>query len=202
MDEISDIKTSRAEALSRRINKISEKFAEKLNDATALICATDDLEIDTGKVIQEIKDLPASNAQFNLDLLPQILNLENMMSDMKYIRGTLRENTDIGRKLLNVISTEIEFEPDAELLASYSQLSSALTENMKLFLSCYKDISNILINISKLTQQQAPKNVQVNNIQINSEDNCKVQSTAELIKQLSELGGNNDEADYNGYCSE
>lgn len=192
MDNL-DNRIAKAETLSNKLNKISEKFAEKLNNAEDLIVVADDLNIDTGKVIQEIKDLPTNDYQFNLDLLPQILNLENMMADVKYIRKTLHENTEIGRKLLNVISAEIEFEPDAELLMSYSQLSATLTENMRLFLSCYKDISNILINISKLTQQQAPKNLQVNNIQINSEDTYKVQNTAELIKQLSELGNNNNE---------
>lgn len=191
MDNL-DNRIAKAETLSSKLNKISEKFAEKLDNAEDLIVVADDLSIDTGKVVQEIKALPTSDVQFNLDLLPQILNLENMMQDVKYIRQTLRENTEIGRKLLNVISAEIEFEPDAELLASYSQLSCTLTENMRLFLNVYRDISHILINIAKLTQQQTPKNVQVNNIQINSDDNYKIQSTAELIKQLSELG-NNDE---------
>jgi len=177
----------RADKITDKLNKITEKFAEKLNNAEELIVVADDLSIDTGKVIQEIKDLPTSDAHFNLDLLPQILNLENMMQDVKYIRETLNENSEIGRRLLKIISAEIEFEPNAELLASYSQLSATLTENMRLFLACYKDISNILINISKLTQQQTPKNMQVNNIQINSEDTSKIQSTAELIKQLSEL---------------
>lgn len=180
----------KVDVITSKLNKISEKFAEKLDDANDLIIAGDELEIDTNNIVQEIRELPVTDTQFNLELLPQILNLENMMQDVKYIRQTLRENTELGRKLLRTISGEIEFSPNAELLSSYSELSATLTENMRLFLSCYKDISQILINISKLTQggqNGTPKNVQVNNIQINSEDGYKVKSTAELIKQLSEL---------------
>jgi hypothetical protein len=177
------METDKATALANKINKISAKFAEKLDDAEELVVVADDLTIDTQSVLKEVKDLPA-NMSFNLDLIPQILNLENMMSDVKYIRETLHTSTELGRRLLSVISQEIEFDPNAELLSSYSELSATLTKNMELFLSCYKDISNILINISKLTQQQNPKSV-VNNISINSDS--KVQSTAELIKQLAQL---------------
>ena len=92
-------------------------------------------------------------------------------------------------KLLKTISGEIEFEPNAELLASYSQLSATLTENMKLFLACDKDVSSILINISKLVKNKNDKNdkdKKTTNITINT-DSTEIKSTAELIKQLSQL---------------
>ena len=94
---------------------MAEKFAEKISNAQDLIVAGDDLVLDTNSVVNEIESLPAY--EFNLDLLPQILNLENMMSDVKYIRESLKENTDLAMKLLKTISGEIEFEPNAELLA-------------------------------------------------------------------------------------
>ena len=176
---------SKADLIANKLNKISEKFAEKISNAQDLIVAGDDLVLDTNSVVNEIESLPAY--EFNLDLLPQILNLENMMSDVKYIRESLKENTDLAMKLLKTISGEIEFEPNAELLASYSQLSATLTENMKLFLACYKDVSNILINISKLVKNKNDKNdKKTTNITINT-DSTEIKSTAELIKQLSQL---------------
>jgi hypothetical protein len=179
---------SKADLIANKLNKISEKFAEKISNAQDLIVAGDDLVLDTNSVVNEIESLPAY--EFNLDLLPQILNLENMMSDVKYIRESLKENTDLAMKLLKTISGEIEFEPNAELLASYSQLSATLTENMKLFLACYKDVSSILINISKLVKNKNDKNdkndKKTTNITINT-DSTEIKSTAELIKQLSQL---------------
>ena len=59
---------------------------------------------------------------------------------------------------------------------------------MKLYLQCYKDVSNILINISKLVQSQNKESKEdgkiVNNITIGDP---KIQNTAELIKQLAKL---------------
>ncbi len=183
MDNIQD----KAAKLADKLNKITGSFTEQLNNADELIVMGDELNTDAGEIIQEVKNVPADKTYaFNLDLLPQILNLETMMKDIKYIRDTLQENCNLGKRLLNVMSQELEFEPNAELLASYSELSKTITENMKLYLSCYKDVSTILINISKLTSQSSQlKNVSVNNITIESDS--KIQNTAELIKQLAEL---------------
>ena len=154
---------SKADLIANKLNKISEKFAEKISNAQDLIVAGDDLVLDTNSVVNEIESLPAY--EFNLDLLPQILNLENMMADVKYIRESLKENTDLAMKLLKT------------------------TENMKLFLACYKDVSSILINISKLVKNKNDKNdkdKKTTNITINT-DSTEIKSTAELIKQLSQL---------------
>lgn len=179
--------SNKSVSIATKMNKISECFAQKVQNAEDLIVYGDELETEAEDVIAEVKSLPVNDKEyhFNINLLPQILNLENMMSDVKFIRETLRESADYGRHLLKQMSQELEFEPDAELLSSYSQLSATITENMKLFLQCYKDISNILLNISKLTKQDAPNTV-INNVTIESEK-TKVQSTAELIKQLSQL---------------
>ena len=179
-----DIK-EKAESLTNRINSITSTFSEQLDNANALIIAGDELSTEANEIVQEVIEPQDKQYTFNLDLIPQILNLETMVSDIKYIRGTLQENCDLGKRLLKVMSDELTFEPNAELLASYSELSKTITENMKLYLACYKDVSTILINISKLTQQQQTKNVVNNNITI--ETQAKVQNTADLIKQLAEL---------------
>ena len=192
LDKI-DRKVDTADKLAEKLNKISVKFTEQLDNAQELIVCGDDLESQATEVIKDVKELPAQEYRFNLELLPQILNLENMMSDVKYIRETLQENSQLGRRLLKVISQEIEFEPNAELLASYSQLSMTITDNMRLFLSCYRDISHILINIAKLTRE-AQKDINTqNNIQVNIQNpSAEVLNTADLIKQLSQLSKGED----------
>lgn len=181
-------KTGKCDVLSNRMNKITEKFAQKVKNAEELILCGDELEETANTVLTDVKNLPADDKEYHFDinLLPQILNLENMMTDVRYIRETLKENSDIGRKLLKMLAEDLAFEPDAEMLASYSQLSSTITENMRLFLQCYRDISHILLNISKLTKQEAPNTI-INNVTIESESNTKIKNTAELIKQLSKL---------------
>lgn len=179
-------KVETADKLAEKLNKISLKFTEQLENAQELIVCGEELETSATEVITDVKNLPSQEYRFNLDLLPQILNLENMMSDVKYIRETLQENSQLGRRLLKVISQELEFEPNADLLVSYSQLSMTITENMKLFLACYKDISNILINIAKLTRE-AQKDIN-SQIQVNIQNpTSEVLNTADLIKQLSQL---------------
>lgn len=175
--------SEKADLIATKLNKITSSFSEQLSNADSLIVMGDELSGQATEVAQEIKS-DDKVYSFNLDLIPQVLNLETMVSDISYIRETLKENCNLGKKLLNVMSQELEFEPNAELLASYSELSKTITENMKLYLSCYKDVSTILINISKLTQTQN-KNVINNNITIESQ--AKVQNTAELIKQLAEI---------------
>lgn len=176
--------SEKADLIADKLNKITSSFTEQLDNAGDLIVMGDEMSEQATDLIHEIKTTDDKKYTFNLDLIPQILNLETMVSDIKYIRETLQENCNLGKRLLNVMSQELEFEPNAELLASYSELSKTITENMKLYLSCYKDVSTILINISKLTQSQS-KNVINNNITIESQ--AKVQNTAELIKQLAEI---------------
>ena len=179
-------KIETADKLAEKLNKISLKFTEQLENAQELIVCGEELETSATEVLTDVKNLPSQEYRFNLDLLPQILNLENMMSDVKYIRETLQENSQLGRRLLKVISQELEFEPNADLLVSYSQLSMTITENMKLLLACYKDISNILINIAKLTRE-AQKDIN-SQIQVNIQNpTSEVLNTADLIKQLSQL---------------
>ena len=178
--------SEKADLIADKLNRITSSFTEQLDSAGDLMVMGDDLSGQATDLIHEIRESDDKQYTFNLDLIPQILNLETMISDIRYIRETLQENCDLGKKLLKVMSQELEFEPNAELLASYSELSKTITENMKLYLSCYKDVSTILINISKLTQSQTQnKNVINNNITIESQ--AKVQNTAELIKQLAEI---------------
>lgn len=185
--------TQKADLIAEKLNKITSSFSDQLDNASSLIVMGDELSSEATDVIQDIKALPVTESSektytFNLDLLPQILNLETMVSDISYIRTTLKKNCDLGQRLLLTMSQELEFEPNAELLASYSDLSKTITENMKLYLQCYKDVSNILINISKLVQSQNKESKEegkiVNNITIGDP---KIQNTAELIKQLAKL---------------
>lgn len=196
---------SKADVLVEKMNRITKKFSEKIEDADDLLVSTSDIESEAEAQIEEIKnsypsefgtefkteyenglenDLEASKDQlsFNLQIIPEILNLENMVKDVKYIRETLHDTIETGKAMLKTVAGELSFEMNPEMLAAFAQLSGVLTENMKLFLQCYKDMSNILININKLVQSQktAEPEKQI-------AESADIVTTAELIKSLSEI---------------
>ena len=170
----------KAEKIANKINSITEAFSDKLKNVDDLLVSSDDIIDQTNEVILA----NIENPEPDLSNIPDILNLQNMLNDVKYIRETIKESSEAGKKLLKSMAIEIEMEPDARLLESYSHLSAVLTENMKLFLQCYKDMSSILLNLSK-TQEKGPK--QVTNITVEADNGTEIKNTAELIKQLSEL---------------
>jgi hypothetical protein len=164
-----------ASNLADKMNKITEAFSDKVDNSEALLVKTEDF-------ITETEDFVTANIEDNCDSIEDVINLQNMVEDIKYIRTTLQDSTDLGKKLLKTISTEIEIEPDPKMLASYAELSNVLNENMKLYLQCYKDDSLILLNLSK-TKNKSPTNV--TNITVEAENTPSIKSTAELIKELS-----------------
>lgn len=192
---------SKADVLVEKMNRITKKFSEKIEDADDLLVSTSDIESEAEAQIEEIKNSYPSEfgtefktefennpeesedkLTFNLQIIPEILNLENMVKDVKYIRETLHDTIETGKAMLKTVAGELSFEMNPEMLAAFAQLSGVLTENMKLFLQCYKDMSNILININKLVQSQktAEPEKQI-------AESADIVTTAELIKSLSEI---------------
>ena len=84
--------------------------------------------------------------------------------------------------MLKSMGSELECEPNPKMLESYALLQGTLTDNLKLFLQSYKDISNVMMNIAKITDKN-PKTQNITNINIESES--KIVNTAELIKELT-----------------
>lgn len=186
-----DIKV-KSEELSKRFNKITEKFANDLNTSTELQLTGDDLieSIEASDVTEISNDLTD-------EVITNVINLQNLINDFAYIRSVLKENTDNGRKLINNLSLEIlsggsDLEILVPLIQSFSDLNRSLTENMKLFIQSYKEISNVILNINKA--KSALKSSVTNNLNIstvnqfeNGQDvNTVITSTADLINKLRE----------------
>ena len=139
----------------------------------------------------DIKEQTLDNQEELLDLI----NLQNMVSDFVYIRDTLKENTENGKKLINSISLsilDVDMENSAELISAFSELNRTLTENMKLYISSYKELSNIILNLNKVKE---PKQVTNNHLNISTVNNIENSdqvpisaiSTADLLEQLRGL---------------
>jgi hypothetical protein len=177
--------TQKSESLAAKMNKLTEKLTENLDVADEMILVGDDVvdfvEQKTQNIELYSEDLPVA----------EIISLNNMVADFKYVRETLRENTDNGRRVLNSITLSLLDSDDdkrASLIMSFAELNRAVADNMKLYIQSYKEISNVLLNLDKIKKSEAqdsPTSV-TNNLTINSTEAI---STVDLIKQLT--GNNN-----------
>ena len=170
-----------ADKLAQRMNSITEAFKGKVTCVDDLLVETEDIIDESSELVTAEIEKPSANVN-----LAEVLNLQNMINDVKYIRETLAECSSTGKKLLKSMAQEIEMEPDARLLEGYSSLCNVINENMKLYLQCYKDMSSIVLNLSKAqsVNNQGPK--EVTNIIV--DDGVTIKSTAELIKELAKNG--------------
>lgn len=163
----------KAESLADKMNKLSEKF----NIAEEMVVTGDD-------VVDYVKEKTDHITLYSEDLMPnEVVNLENMVHDFKYIRETLKETTENGRRVLSSVTLDLLDSDDdkrAALIMSFAELNKAVGDNMKLYMQSYKDISSTLLNLDKIKKnnQAEVKNV-TNNLNITEAVN-----TSDLIKQL------------------
>lgn len=176
------IKT-KADSLADKMNKLNEKF----NLSEEMTIVGEDIE---GYVQDKIQDIDLYES-IGLGT-SMLVNLESMVQDFKYVRDTLKETTDNGRKVLKCISNDLLNEDDedsdrASLVESFAALNKAVGDNMKLYMQSYKDISTVLINIEKLNEI-AKKQNPAKTVGSGETFEGEVVSTSELLKQLSGEG--------------
>ena len=163
----------------------SESLAEKMNKLTEKLELSEQLEVQGDDIIEFIEEKTQDIDLYKEDISPaEILNLENMVSDFKFVRETLRENTENGRRVLNAVTLDLLDSDDdkrASLIMSFAELNKAVADNMKLYIGSYKEISTVLLNINKIKQAEigGPTSV-TNNLNITTE----AISTVDLINRL------------------
>lgn len=176
----------KSDSLAAKMNRLTEKFTENLDTAEELTV--------TGEDVIEYIEEKTQEIDLYSDSLPatEIINLQNLVDDFKYVRETLKENTDNGRRVLNSITLDLLDSDDdkrASLIMSFAELNKAIADNMKLYVQGYKEISNTLLNMDKIRKAQeseGPKTVN-NNLHLHGTEAI---STVDLIKKLA---GNKDE---------
>ena len=116
------------------------------------------------------------------ELLPTIKEHYNIDEDTTI--DDIKEQNLEGDELLDV-----DMENSAELISAFSELNRTLTENMKLYIMSYKDLSNIILNLNKVKE---PKQITNNHLNISTVNNIENSdqvpttaiSTADLLEQL------------------
>ena len=188
--------TDKANALANKMNQLTEKFnlsSEMVLEGEDIIedvkKKTDIIDLSSGKV-KVTKPVDADiEPEFNSAVVLELVNLQAMVEDFQYIRETLKETTDNGRRVLNKVTIDLldtEEDQRAALITSFAELNSAVGKNMSLYMDSYKQISNVLVNLDKIiknTNSRTPTNSVVNNTQVNITSTEQI-STADLLNKL------------------
>jgi hypothetical protein len=186
----------KADSVAEKMNKITEKFKTNLDTADEMVLTGDDIEEYVEENTKEIELYTEPDEP----TLTQLVNLQNLLADFKYLRETLRENTDNGRKIINDLSVDILknglsfYDPEggvnpAELVSAFAELNKALMENMKLYINSYKEMSNIIMNLEKiknggLGKPSVSNSINISNVNTGEDAESSIVNVAELIKQL------------------
>lgn len=186
--------TDKANSLAAKMNNLTERF----NLSEEMVISGEDI-IEDVKKKTDIIDLSSGKVkvidaeiepEFNSTLVLELVNLQAMVEDFEYIRETLKETTDNGRRVLNKVTFDLlESDDDqrAPLITSFAELNSAVGKNMSLYMDSYKQISNVLVNLDKIiknTNSRVPAGASViNNTQVNITSTEQI-STADLLNKL------------------
>ena len=186
INEQSAVKT-KAQSLADKMNSLTEKF----NLSEEMVTEGADLE---AYVQEKTKDITLSSGESDRTNTTEILsmteyvNLEMMVQDFKYVRETLRETTDNGRRVLQSVTLDLleeDEESRASLITSFAELNKAVADNMRLYMQSYRDISTVLLNLDKIIKTQKPTTP--GNVTNNTVIMAEPISTSDLIKQLGKL---------------
>lgn len=192
---------AKADTISKRMNRLTNALMTNIQTSDEMQLVGNDV---VEMVEQTTKDIPLYSSGSNTSdmILTDLINLQNLLEDFKYIRDTLRENTDNGRKILNFTTTNVlegsnvdlgdenigisEAQHQTELISSFATLNHSITESLKLYVTAYKEISNIIMNLEKVkTSQLSDKTV--NNTLVVQANGTETISTKDLLKQLQSL---------------
>lgn len=172
------IKT-KAESLADKMNALTDKF----NLSEEMVINGTELEVYIEEKTQDI--ILSEDDELTI---ADVVNLETMVQDFKYVRESLKETTDNGRRVLQSVTLDLLSEDDesrASLITSFAELNRAVADNMKLYMQSYKDISTVILNLDKVKRAALvaqPNSVTNNNLIVTEQKN-----TADLIKELSLL---------------
>jgi hypothetical protein len=165
----------KAESLAEKMNRLSEKFD-----------LAEEMTITGDDIVDFVEEKTQDVDLYKEELTPtEIVNLVTMVDDFKFVRETLKETTENGRRVLNSVTLELLDSDDdkrASLILSFAELNKAVGDNMKLYMQSYKDISSVLLNIDKIkkSENENPKTIN-NTLNVTTSEPI---STLDLIKKL------------------
>lgn len=85
-----------------------------------------------------------------------IITLSLLKSDFHFIRQTLINNIENGKRVIDKISLEIEVEEQSagSVISAYAELVGIINSSLKLLSSSYKDIIDMNIKLNKMQKEE------------------------------------------------
>lgn len=199
------------EKLSGKMNRITEELTKSSNIGDELLVETEELSayLNQPSVVAELPSVEGfsdSLAVYNddFDLIPETRTLRPvqelagemmdpsaLIQDFNYMRELLKETTENSKKVLASVTEELVYsdgEQRAGLVMAFSELNKAQIESVKMFMQSYKEVSTILVNLTKV-QNQGANTIHTTNVlnvsaDENSAQNVETISTADIVGRL------------------
>jgi hypothetical protein len=163
----------------------AESLAARMNKLTATLDLSDDLLIEGDDIVEYVEENTKKIELFTDSNYADIMNLEIMTQDFKFVRETLKEVTENARRVQNAVTLDLLSDDDtdsrASLIISFAELSKAITDAQKLYVLSYKEMSTTLLNLDKIKKNDKDVNPSsvTNNLHI-----YDPVTTTDLIKKL------------------
>lgn len=165
----------------------ADSLASKMNKLTEKLELSEELILEGNDIVEYVEEKTQDVQLYSDANYADIMNLEVMTNDFKYVRETLREVTDNARRVQNSVTLDLLDSDDdkrASLIMSFSELSKAITDAQKLYVQSYKEMSTTLLNLDKIKKNEKAEGPQTVNNTLNV-NTTEAISTVDLIKKLS-----------------
>lgn len=164
----------------------ADSLAAKMNKITEQLDLSEELLVEGSDIVEYVEDKTQDITLYEEKSYADIMNLQIMTDDFKYVRETLREVTDNARRVQNAITLDLLDTDDdkrAALVVSFAELSKAITDAQKLYVSSYKEMSTTLLNLDKIKKAEKAEGPKTINNTLNV-TTAEPISTTDLIQQL------------------
>ena len=186
------------EHLNNKMNKITQELTKNVEISEDILTTTEELEsylvtpksapiegqLITGNS-DDLEEPETKSLAPVTEIAADVVDVQAMIEAFCYMRAMLRETTQNSRRVLESVTEELvlsEGESRALLVSAYSELNKAQIESVKMFMQSYKEISTILVNLTKINQSNTPHTVHTTNV-LNIEDQSHI-SSADIINRL------------------
>lgn len=187
----------RFQHINDKMNRITQEITKNVNLSEDLLTSADEIAeylnssvTETTQIIpRDLGDVNYANDEIRTlapvtEIAASVVDIQAMQEDFNYMRNMLRETTQNSKRVLNSVTEELllsDGESRAQLVVAFSELNKAQIESVKLFMQSYKEVSTILVNLSKLNNQ--PHTVHTTNV-LNIEDTAMNFSPADIVNRL------------------
>ena len=166
----------------------AESLADKMNKLTAKFDLAEEAVIEGNDIVDYVEQKTEIIELHSENFSPtEIINLKNMVDDFAFVRESLKETTENGRRVLSSITLELLDSDDdkrASLIMSFAELNKAVSDNMKLYIQSYREISTVLLNIDKIQRSKDNTPHTVNNtVNVTAVEPV---NTVDIIKKLQQ----------------